>query len=371
MRHLPAILLAGGVMAAAPLYAQNEAPDRTPAQASTQVQPPAHAETPAPVAAEDDVFERARRLVAAGQGDTGRNLIESELIAADSGSARYVEALYWRAVLAKTAADAERDLRTIVIYYPLSPESDDALMRLAQLEMTRGEDEQAMGHLERVVREHPRSASRPRASFWMARMLFDKGKDAEACAHLSDAAANTPAGQVELHNQIDYMMPRCAWVDTGTVKPAQQPAATRPSSVPPRKATSTAAASAKSAASASAPAPSTSPTPPASSTTSAASAKGSNASSNSSTSSASNPAQAAGPAHEFTVLVAAFSNHDSAEKLRARLEELGFAARITNDVSLYRVRVGRYPTREAADSVAAQMKTQHVDGYVTTAEPKR
>ena len=44
--------------------------------------------------------------MAAGQGDTGRNLIQSELNAADSGSARYVEALYWRAVLARTAADA-------------------------------------------------------------------------------------------------------------------------------------------------------------------------------------------------------------------------------------------------------------------------
>ncbi|HEU4564111.1 MAG TPA: tetratricopeptide repeat protein, partial [Gemmatimonadaceae bacterium] len=231
------------------------------------------------MAAEDDVFERARRLVAAGQGDTGRNLIESELKAADSGSARYVEALYWRAVLARTAADAERDLRTIVIYYPLSDESDDALMRLAQLEMTRGEDEQAIGHLERVVKEHPRSASRPRASFWMARMLFDKGKNARACRHLSDAAANTPAGQVELHNQIDYLMPRCAGIDTTTAAPMKP---------------------------ATAPAPSTRANP--------------------ATSAPAKPAAAmsAAASHEFTVQVAAFSSHESAEKLRARLKELGY-----------------------------------------------
>lgn len=332
MRHLPAILLAGGVLAATPLYAQNEAPDRTPAQSSAQAQPPAHAATPATVAAEDDVFERARRLVAAGQGDTGRNLIESELNAADSGSARYVEALYWRAVLAKTAADAERDLRTIVIYYPLSDESDDALMRLAQLEMTRGEDEQAMGHLERVVKEHPRSASRPRASFWMARMLFDKGKDPEACGHLADAAANTPPGQVELRNQIDYLMPRCAGIDTSTAPtPMKPPAAPAPSTP------------AKPAASA--------PVKPAASTPAAA--------------------PSAETPHEFTVQVAAFSSHESAEKLRARLKELGYDARITSDEPPYRVRVGRYATREQADSMAAQMKTQHVDGYVTSAEPRR
>jgi cell division septation protein DedD len=363
MRHLPAILLAGGVLAAMPLYAQNAAPDRTPAQTSAQPQPPAHAATPATVAAEDDVFERARRLVAAGQGDTGRNLIESELKAADSGSARYVEALYWRAVLARTAADAERDLRTIVIYYPLSDESDDALMRLAQLEMTRGEDEQAIGHLERVVKEHPRSASRPRASFWMARMFFDKGKNADACRHLADAAANTPAAQVELRNQIDYLMPRCAGIDTSTVstptKPAAAPAPSAPAkpaaSAPARPAASTPAASTNSATTRSA----TTSSAPASSATSAT------------RSVASAPASSAETSHEFTVQVAAFSSQESAEKLRARLKELGYDARITSDAALYRVRVGRYTTREAADSAAAGMKTKHVDGYVTSAEPRR
>jgi cell division septation protein DedD len=364
MRHLPAILLAGGVMAAAPLYAQNEAPDRTPAQASTQVQPPAHAETPAPAAAEDDVFERARRLVAAGQGDTGRNLIQSELNAADSGSARYVEALYWRAVLAKTAADAERDLRAIVIYYPLSPESDDALMRLAQLEMTRGEDEQAMGHLERVVREHPRSASRPRASFWMARMLFDEGKDAEACRHLADAVANTPAGQVELRNQIEYLMPRCAGMDTSTATSTGNAGASPAPSTPGK-----AAAGASTAAGAAG----ASPVPArraGSSSTPASPAKGATPASASSATTATHASAGAEAAQQFTVQVAAFSNHESAEKLRARLKELGYEARITSGAPPYRVRVGRYATREAADSVAARMKTQHVDGYVTSAEPK-
>jgi cell division septation protein DedD len=347
MRHLPAILLAGGVIAAAPLSAQNEMPERAPAQASAQAQPPAHAETPAPAAAEDDVFERARRLVAAGQGDTGRNLIQSELNAADSGSARYVEALYWRAVLAKTAADAERDLRTIVIYYPLSPESDDALMRLAQLEMTRGEDEQAMGHLERVVLEHPRSASRPRASFWMARMLFDEGKDAEACRHLGDAAANTPAGQVELRNQIDYLMPRCVGIDTSAAAPAQ-PKSPVPATGAPAK-----------------PAPGASSIPASGRPASPApGAPGAPAS-------ATKPAAAAAASAQFTVQVAAFSNHESAEKLRARLKELGYEARITGGAPPYRVRVGRYATRAQADSATARMKVQHVDGYVTAAEPRR
>jgi tetratricopeptide (TPR) repeat protein len=264
----------------------------------------------------------------------------------------------------KLQDDAERDLRAIVIYSPLSPESDDALMRLAQLEMTRGEDEQAMGHLERVVREHPRSASRPRASFWMARMLFDEGKDAEACRHLADAVANTPAGQVELRNQIEYLMPRCAGMDTSTATSTGNAGASPAPSTPGK-----AAAGASTAAGAAG----ASPVPArraGSSSAPASPAKGATPASASSATTATHASAGAEAAQQFTVQVAAFSNHESAEKLRARLKELGYEARITSGAPPYRVRVGRYATREAADSVAARMKTQHVDGYVTSAEPK-
>ena len=337
MKHLPTTLFLGSVLAIAPAYVQAQLPGRT--QQSAAVRTPAPASTTATPAAEsDDVFERARRLMAAGQEESGRALVQSELNSAEPGSARYVEALYWRAVLAKTAADAERDLRTIVIDYPLAEQSDDALMRLAQLEMTRGDEDQAMGHLQRVVREHPRSVSRSRASFWMARMLFDKGDSTGACARLADAVATTPPGEVELRNQIDYLSPRCVGVDTNSTPgvarpqpPAAQPPAARPQPGKP---------------------PAVGPragNPPV----------------------AQQPDASTPPPQEFTVQVAALSSHESAERIRQRLTDLGYAARITGGEAPYRVRVGRYPTRVAADSVAARMKSQHVDGYVTGAEPRR
>lgn len=340
MKHLSATLLLGSVLAAAPAYAQSQPPAR--AQQSASVPRTAPAATPdTPATANDDVFERARRLMAAGQEESGRALVQSELNSADSGSARYVEALYWRAVLAKTAADAERDLRTIVIDYPLAPESDDALMRLAQLEMTRGESDQAMAHLQRVVREHSRSASRPRASFWMARMLFDKGDSTSACARLADASATTPAGEVELRNQIDYLSPRCAGVDTSAAPSA---VGAQPKTVknPAAKPQGEKPAATKSPAAHSAPASAASPS-----------------------------STATRRSQEFTVQVAAFSSHESADRIRQRLTDLGYDARVTGGAPPYRVRVGRYPTRAAADSIAARMKTQHVDGYVTGAEPRR
>lgn len=148
MKHIFIFLIVASAAAFAPVYAQ---------QASSGD------------AAADDPFARARRLIAAGQDDSGRAVVQAELNAAEPGSPRYVEALYWRAVLAATAAAAEHDLRTLVIEYPLSTYTDDALMRLAQLEMTRGENDQALAHLQRVVLEHAHSPSRPRASFWIDR----------------------------------------------------------------------------------------------------------------------------------------------------------------------------------------------------------
>ncbi|HEY9450257.1 MAG TPA: SPOR domain-containing protein [Gemmatimonadaceae bacterium] len=313
MRHLPAILLAAGVAAFVPVLSSAQQAD---------------SEAPAGGAANEatsagDIFARAQRLMAAGQEESGRALVQGELNAAPPGSARYVEALYWRAVLAATAADAERDLRTIIIEYPLSQRSDDALMRLAQLEMTRGENDQALEHLDRVVREHPHSASRPRASFWMARVLFDMGDAPRACARLADARATTPAAQVELHNQIEYLAQRCVGVDTSAaaVKPQRSPAPRTSAPVDTPRA------------------PRAAPAPPA--------------------------------AHELTAQVAAFSTRDAAEHLRDGLRSRGYDARVTGSEPPYRVRIGRYGTREAADSAAAQMRARNIDVYVTAAEPRK
>ena len=49
------------------------------------------------------------------------------------------EMLYRRATLAYTAGEAEHDLRTFVAKYPRSARTRDGLMRLAQLELSRGD----------------------------------------------------------------------------------------------------------------------------------------------------------------------------------------------------------------------------------------
>src|SRR5918992_3679186 len=175
----------------------------------------------------DTTFLAAQRLVVEGRGDEGRAIITRELAAAPEGSPRYVEALYWRAALAATAADAERDYKRIIIEFPVSRRSESALVGLAQLELARGDRAQAMQHLERVVREHPSGPSRARASFWMARVHFDEGNFPRACARLDDSRRHTPSDALEMRNQLDYYAQRCEGVDTTVVVRATPAESTR------------------------------------------------------------------------------------------------------------------------------------------------
>lgn len=267
----------------------------------------------------DTIFRAAQRLAAEGRGDSARALVGQKLDSAPLGSAEYVDALYWRAVVAATAADAERDLRTIIVTYPASARSADALMRLAQLELARGDRDQAVAHLQRIVVEHPDSPNRPRAAFWVARTLLDEGNLPTGCARLADASRLTPASEVELANQIGYLQQRCQGVDTSA---------------------SATTAQAPSRAASSAPTP---PAPP--KATSGASAHG-----------------------RYTVQVAAFSTLASANGLRDALVARGYPARVVGTAKPFRVRVGRYATRADADAAAQAMRAKKLTAYVTSAE---
>ncbi|HET7584016.1 MAG TPA: SPOR domain-containing protein [Gemmatimonadaceae bacterium] len=308
----------------------------------------AHAQTAA-TPPTDSIFARAQHLVAEGQADSGRALVQQQLDAATPGTAKYVEALYWHGVLAATAADAERDYRRIIVEYPLSPRMDDALMSLAQLEMARGDQQQALDHLARLVREHPSSPARARATYWMARALFDEGDLPRGCARLADAGRHVTAADVELRNRIDYYGQRCLGVDTTGVAVV---AADTP------RASSGAASGQRSEAMGrdSARPPAQRSTPPATRNN----AGGERASSGSATANA----------VQFTVQVGAYATRTTAAAKQHTLTAAGFDARVVGAGKLFRVRVGRYPSRAAALDVARQLvqKKLAADPFVTEAE---
>ena len=158
------------------------------------------------------VFARAQRLVAEGQGAAGRAIVDSVIRATPEGSDVFAEALYWRASLAATAAQAERDYRTLTVEYSMSPRAPDALMRLGQLELARGDRAEALRHLERLVLEHPTSPARARASYWMARVYFDGNDAPRACAAIDAARASAAPAEGALRAQLDGYATRCQGV---------------------------------------------------------------------------------------------------------------------------------------------------------------
>src|SRR3954463_4551780 len=159
--------------------------------------------------ANDPVFARAQALVSDGNGAAGRALIDSMIAATPPSAPLYPQALFWRASLAASAADAESDYKHIVVDYPLTPQAPDALLRLAQLELARGDRDAALGHLQRIPRDYPSSKSLARANYWIARVFFEKNDIVHGCAANASALAKLDSTEVELRNQIQYQGQRC------------------------------------------------------------------------------------------------------------------------------------------------------------------
>jgi len=279
----------------------------------------------------DTVYLRAQALVSEGQGAQGRAIVDSMYRLSAPSSGERAEALYWRGNLAATAADAERDYRAIVVDHATSPRVEDALLRLAQLELARGDRDASLRHLQRLAAEFPNSRNRARTSYWTARVLFDRSDVPAACAANADALARVVAADIELKNQIEYQQQRCRGVavartpagpegtTTATVRVAPPPRDARPS-IPLD----------------------TLVAPPA----------------------------PASRAPSYSVQVAATNTRAGAQTIVNRMTARGYQARIDGTSAPFRVRVGRYATRAAANRALADMKAKGQDGFVTSIDPR-
>jgi len=267
-----------------------------------------------------DVFARARRLVNDGEARAGRALVDSALAAAAPGSSAYAEALYWRGVLAEDGDSSRTDLLRVTIEFPLSPRASESLLRLAQLEFTRGDRAAAQRHLERLARDHPDAPSRAAGLFWMGRLLLEDAKPIEACAALRDARRLMPAGDVELANQVNYYARPCDALEVDAKA----------------RADSAAADSIRKAA--------------ADSIRKAAAEK--------------RPAMTKG---KWSVQVAAFGDRDGAVALVKRLRARDLDARVTTEKP-WRVRIGHYATRAEAVDVARRFSSTKSKALVVEAE---
>lgn len=267
--------------------------------------------------ASDSLFRRAERLVREGNGEDGRRLVDSALAAAQPGSFAHAEALYWRAVLSPSGADAERDLRRLTVEYPAHARAEDATLRLAQLELARGDRERALAHLQRFEREYAGSARRGLALLLLGRTYLEQRDATRARAALVEAQRVTASsGDVELKNQIAYYLPRAA-AAAGEQRPATEQQASSDTKPPAPTAQR--------------------PTPTATQ-------------------------------GRFTIQVAAFNTRREAESLVDALASRKVEARVVGSAKPFRVRTGRYATRAAANEALRALKAKRLNGYVTEAE---
>jgi hypothetical protein len=263
----------------------------------------------------DSVFARARQLVTSGNGAAGRVLIDSVIAATTPDTPEYGEALYWRAALAATSADAERDYRRIVVEYPLSAHSGDALLQLAQLEVARGDRPPATTHLDRFLVENPQHPERARAGLLLVRLLFEQSEVPRGCSALRRALSDVPDSAVETRNQLQYYSPRCAAADAN-------PASQLPLPVSGDTSRTRHEASAT-------------PNKPG----------------------------------RYTLQVAALAKRSDAEALAKRLKARGIEVRIVGASKPFRIRIGRYETRAAAAAAAKQLKSKKIDAFITDIGP--
>jgi len=337
----------------------------------------------------DPVFVRAQALVSDGNGVAGRALIDSVLSATPPSARLYPEALFWRATLASNAADAESDYKHLVVDYPLAPQAEDALLRLAQLELARGDREGALTHLQRIPRDYPRSKSLARASYWTARVLFEKNDIPNACAANANALSKAGADEIELRNQIQYQGQRCP-LTVASVAAAKPPAADIAASAPavtatapstptlagvgPVKDTKSAdTAPAKSAQAISEPASAISAIGRSATATSAPSSAPPVTKTEGTLAPVATPAKAAATTTSgsiYSVQVAAYNHKPDAAKLASSLAKRGYAARVDGDTAPFRVRVGRYASAGEAEKALAKIKAKHMSGFVVRA-PER
>jgi tetratricopeptide (TPR) repeat protein len=277
----------------------------------------------------DAVFNRARQLVVNGNGAGGRLLIDSVITATPPDSPVFGDALYWRAALAATNTDAERDYRRMIVEYPLSSHVGDALFALAQLENAGGDKAAAATHLEQFLADNPSRPERPRATLLYVKLLLDLNQMPRGCSALRQTISQIPDTLVETRNQLEFYLPRCVASDV-------TPGGAAPIGAPGSASTASGRSTARD-------------TTRASSTPTVS------------------------PKARYTLQVAAYKTRADAEALVQRLKARKIDdARVVATPNLYRVRIGHYVTKAGAAAAQRELKAKKIDAFVTDTdmEPK-
>lgn len=246
-----------------------------------------------PAAAQDDsLLTAAVQLATEGQGDSARTLVQRRLDGLSPADSLYPQALYVAGVVARDAGTAMTNFRRVSIEFSSSVWADRALLRLSQLSYAAGDMTAAQRAALRVLSDYPLSTVRPEAAFWAGRAQLELGNAADGCRLLTEARHGATE-DVELANRVQYHLQRCEAVLAGT------------------------------------------------------------------DTSRGRPQPVAGPTARvlYSVQVAAVGTAVAADELMRALRADGYDPHVVRaEDGLFRVRVGRYPTRTDADRIANDLK---------------
>ncbi|HVH67352.1 MAG TPA: SPOR domain-containing protein [Gemmatimonadales bacterium] len=246
------------------------------------------------LSAQSDTVRSAAVRVAQTRPDSARALMRRLLASLSPQDSLYPGALFTAGRVAADATTAATNLQRVVLEYGRSVWADSALVLLTQLYFAQGDPAATVQSAERLRLDYPDSPLKPRADFWGARAYFDLKDDVHGCTLIREARDGAGA-DVEFRNQVEFYAARCAAL------PAPPPAVT---------------------------AGDTQARPPAGPTT-------------------------------YAVQVLAVKSAAQVDEMLTRLKVMGFDARVVRDTSgLFKIRVGRYATREEATQAQRRLKTR-------------
>jgi len=236
----------------------------------------------------------ALRLAQNGQVDSARGVIRRLLATLSPADSVYPQALLAGAKIAPDARAVATNLNRIVLEYGASPWADDALLLLTQLYFAQRDAAQTIQAAERLRRDYPDSPLRYRVAFPAARAYFELKNEARGCELIQEALTGATAAG---EVEVTNQVSFYASRCTGATTPPP----------PPQPGTDSAA--------------------PASKT--------------------------------FTVQVLAVKSAVQVDDMLTRLRVMGFDARVVRDTSgFFKVRVGRYATREEAQQTQQRLRTR-------------
>jgi tetratricopeptide (TPR) repeat protein len=185
--------------------------------------------SPLRTAAQDTTLDRVQHLTATGRFTDARNTLAQweQQYAGPSSNATAADrarALYLRGTLATAAKEAEEAFLGVVLSYPSTDAAPQALLRLGQGLLAGGEAQRAVGYLERLRNDYPRSSARETGWLWLARAQLAAGSAREACTTAREGLRSTRSENLRLLLEIERDR-ACRTGPSPTTAPAPPPTA--------------------------------------------------------------------------------------------------------------------------------------------------